>query len=374
MNQSRFPIAVSDLAAWQDEASYLAQQPAVGINNDGTNSDDASKTAAVLDEAIRLHLDTAQKRLSGPRILPMLRSTLIGSVMAHVHAAETLMLRRGDTNYLIGKIPKIQADVRNHLRLKDPQRIEFEQLIRDLDKLDSNLQAKRELINSGHVREEIINAGAAANMAYRREYARMFSFHRGLTVWTLILLVLGVALAVWGAKDPGALAICFTPVGQESVVCPTGESPYPTVQTAPAAEETQDENTGTGSTQRTRDEVIKATAQAADISLLLLMGMAGAAVTAAASFRNVSGTAAPFNLAIAMALLKLPLGALTTVFGLILIRGGFFPGLSDLDSSPQILAWAVIFGAAQQLFTAMVDQQAKRVQDQVGEAVEAPAD
>ena len=50
------------------------------------------------------------------------------------------------------------------------------------------------------------------------------------------------------------------------------------------------------------------------------------------------------------------------------MRGGFVPGLSALDTSAQILAWALIFGYAQQLFTRLVDQQAHSVLDAVGSA------
>ena len=75
--------------------------------------------------------------------------------------------------------------------------------------------------------------------------------------------------------------------------------------------------------------------------------------------------------------MKLPAGALTAVLGLMLMRGGFIPGLTALDNSPQILAWAVIFGAAQQLFTGLVDRQARDVLDNVGgkphSAAERPA-
>src|SRR3712207_7636499 len=42
---------------------------------------------------------------------------------------------------------------------------------------------------------------------------------------------------------------------------------------------------------------------------------------------------------------------------ILLMRGQFIPGLSALDSSAQILAWALVFGYAQQLFTRLVDQQ-----------------
>ena len=67
----------------------------------------------------------------------------------------------------------------------------------------------------------------------------------------------------------------------------------------------------------------------------------------------------------ALALLKLPTGALTAVLGLLLMRGQFVPGLSALDSSAQVLAWGIVFGYAQQLFTGLVDTQAQAVLDDV---------
>jgi hypothetical protein len=48
------------------------------------------------------------------------------------------------------------------------------------------------------------------------------------------------------------------------------------------------------------------------------------------------------------------------------LRGDFVPGLTALDSTPQIIAWAAIFGASQQLFTGMVDRQAATVLDAIG--------
>ena len=47
------------------------------------------------------------------------------------------------------------------------------------------------------------------------------------------------------------------------------------------------------------------------------------------------------------------------------MSGEFVPGLSALDSPGQILAWAVLFGYAQQLFTQFVDQRAQGLLDQV---------
>ena len=64
--------------------------------------------------------------------------------------------------------------------------------------------------------------------------------------------------------------------------------------------------------------------------------------------------------------LKLPTGALTAVLGLLLMRGQFVPGLSNLDTSAQIVAWAVVFGYAQQLFTRLVDERGQAVLQAVG--------
>jgi hypothetical protein len=48
------------------------------------------------------------------------------------------------------------------------------------------------------------------------------------------------------------------------------------------------------------------------------------------------------------------------------MRGGFVPGLSALDNPAQIIAWAILFGYAQQLFTRFVDDRAHDVLNQVG--------
>jgi hypothetical protein len=55
------------------------------------------------------------------------------------------------------------------------------------------------------------------------------------------------------------------------------------------------------------------------------------------------------------------------------MRGQFVPGLSALDTSAQILAWALVFGYAQQLFTRLVDRQGQTVLESVRGADNSPA-
>ena len=102
-----------------------------------------------------------------------------------------------------------------------------------------------------------------------------------------------------------------------------------------------------------------------------LIGLAAAAVAAAAAIRKLRGSSEPHGLPVALAVLKLPTGAITAVLGLLLMRGQFVPGLSALDTSAQILAWALAFGYAQQLFTRLVDEQANVVLNDVRGAKQA---
>jgi hypothetical protein len=98
-----------------------------------------------------------------------------------------------------------------------------------------------------------------------------------------------------------------------------------------------------------------------DIALVAFLGMLGGALSAAVAIRHLRGSTPPYGLSVALSLLKLPAGALTAVAGLLLVHGRFIPGLSDLDTSGQILAYAVALGFAQQVATQFVDRRAREV-------------
>jgi hypothetical protein len=56
-----------------------------------------------------------------------------------------------------------------------------------------------------------------------------------------------------------------------------------------------------------------------------------------------------------------PTGSLTAVAGIILLTGDVVPGLSELDSQGQILAYALLLGYAQQLLTQLIDKRGQTV-------------
>jgi len=98
-----------------------------------------------------------------------------------------------------------------------------------------------------------------------------------------------------------------------------------------------------------------------DVAVVALMGVLGAALSATLTVQKLRGTAAPYAVPVALAFFKLPAGALTAIAGLLLIKGDFVPGFSQLDSQGQILAYAIVFGVAQHLVTRFVDQRADDV-------------
>jgi hypothetical protein len=154
-----------------------------------------------------------------------------------------------------------------------------------------------------------------------------------------VLSLLVFAMCLLGARNPKAIPLCFNPSSTSAVtaagalqkVCPTAEIANPN---APPR---------------------------GDVAVVALMGVLGAALSATLAVQKLRGTAAPYSVPVSLALFKLPSGALTAIAGLLLIKGGFVPGFSQLDSQGQILAYAIAFGVAQHLVTRLVDQRADDV-------------
>lgn len=117
-------------------------------------------------------------------------------------------------------------------------------------------------------------------------------------------------------------------------------------------------------------------ASGGDVWIVMLLGMLGGSLAAAVSVRNIRGAPTPYNLATALALLKVPAGALTAVGALLLLSGQVVPGLAPLESQEQILCYALIFGYAQQALTTLIDKKAgdlvTGVRDKSGDETKTP--
>ncbi|MDX3798897.1 hypothetical protein [Streptomyces sp. AK04-3B] len=260
-------------------------------------------------------------------------------VWSNLRGADVLLLRLVPDAEAVGRASEVMALVERHLDRNDPRRVRLAQRIR--------------YIVSGRLtpedRELLARSLDSAYGNLDAELARVRSLRNML--WTATVLVfIGVAgLALYGSLAPRSLSLCFAPKAsagdpnQMHVVCPSAEYHDLTANTVPSD-----------------------LARSQDILTVEIAGLLGAALTVIASLRRIRGTSAPYMLPLASAALKIPTGALSAFLGVLLIRGAFVPGLSDLDSRAQVLAWAAVFGAAQHLVTRLVDDRAQMTLSEVG--------
>jgi hypothetical protein len=280
------------------------------------------------------------------------RGASVERTLGSLDAVEADLLRIAPDDYVRGLIPSITAHVNRYLPKDDPRRMR-------LDTLAESLAGQAAL--GAAERGAAVAAYHAANSQRRRELLRLGTFRNVLLIAAALLLAVAVGLGVLGSLRPHLIPLCFTP-DNEKVVCPTEESAYP------GATANTNTNTGTSGSAADVDDVddaIEETVSPWDLWLVEIIGLVAAGVAAAFALRGIRGTSTPYSLPVALALLKLATGALTAFLGLLLMRGGFVPGLSALDTSAQILSWAVVFGYAQQLFTRFIDQQASTVLESV---------
>jgi hypothetical protein len=347
-----------------------------------------------LADGILRHLEAARQAAEGAKLKPKRRFWMFrgGShferAMSNLDAAEVMLLNFASPRYVLGQMPSLLNDVQRHLVPTDPRRQEVERIAQRLGVKDAGnplidqpeergpaagsagghpvenvddeaaanerrarLTRYRELVLDEE-RGKIVTAFRGARSAALREQLRVRSFSNVLAATILGMTVLAVGVAFLGYRNPTAVPLCFAPeeAGKAVVVCPTAHSEQvPTGQeNGPAL-----------------DSAIKQASRREDLLLVELVGLTAAAVAAAVAIRGIRGSSEAVHLPVLLALLKLPTGAITAFLGLLLMRGQFVPGLSALDTPAQILAWALVFGYAQQLFTRFVDRQGQTVLESV---------
>lgn len=167
------------------------------------------------------------------------------------------------------------------------------------------------------------------SFAAKDEQHRQVQRLRSLLI--LIAATIGLLTAILVtivAFHPETIPPCFTPPG-ESKVCPSG-------------------NHGTRTQRRSHRRRAETHRRRLGRSLRSAQGQARGHLV---------------RRPVALACVKLATGALTAVAGILLLGAGFVPGLSELDSQRQILAYALVFGYAQQLATHLIDRRAVGIVD-----------
>ncbi|GAA4876212.1 hypothetical protein [Kitasatospora terrestris] len=265
------------------------------------------------------HLEAARQAVTTPVGLRAIWSgSAVDRAWPNLHKTEEAILRISPRADLRWCGATVLAKAEQHLGAQDPRRRLLEGHLNDNShELDE------------HFRDLAVRTLQAANDAADSERAQVRTFRNFLLCSVFALTILVVLSLAWGFLYPEALPekTCFYPNGQRQ--CPVGAG-------APSG---------------------------ADLMLVEFIGMCAAAVAGAISLRHIQGTATPYMVPMVLMLLRLPIGALSALLGIILVRGQFVPGLTYLDTSGQIAAWAIFFGVAQESITRMIDQQGNRVLD-----------
>ena len=329
----------------------------------------------VLTKAICSHLNAARQAAQNARLDPprwfrfriVRPGSRIERARVNLDAAEAHLLTLAPNTYILGQMPCLLNHVQRHLPPTDARRQEFERIARKLGIADPDHLLLQQGENSSSAdkdaivtaeRRKITSIVRGASSAALREYVRLASFRNVVVITAVLMAVLAIGVAITGFFRPTLIPMCFAPeeAGVVTVVCPTHQSqPFvPTGQPGQPGVQVAD-----------IDDVVQATAKPPDLLVVELVGLTAAAIATAAAIRRLKGSSERYGLPVSLAALKLPTGAITAFLGLLLMRGQFVPGLSALDTSAQILAWALVFGYAQQLFTRLVDQQGQIVLDNV---------
>ncbi len=249
------------------------------------------------------------------------RGTLVEASFQNLHAAESLLAGICPAETVWAEIPEAVGRVESLLNRDDPRLASAEALHQERDTVLAASPA-----DLARVREGLRKTVEVGLNAADAEHTRLRSFRNAVLGGTVVLSLLLAAFMAFVWANPNDVSFCFeSDLGEP--ICPTG---------------------GDGP-------------QRDDVLVIALLGMLGGLFSGIISIRNMQGTSIAYDVPQALAWLKPPLGALSAVGGLLVIRGQFVPGLSNLDTSDQILAYAFALGAAQQLLVGMVDRQAQEL-------------
>jgi hypothetical protein len=266
-------------------------------------------------EALLQQAEGAARR-PGSAIRVWLSGSAINRAFVSLHAAQVLMAKQATDDCVDVQLVWAMSRVRTTMPATAERRDDLE-----------------------HRYEEAIEPGVADAATRKRwvlekalewsygttdaQYARLRSFRNILSGVSIAVLCFAVGLALMGLIWPEALTLCF---GSAPMACPTGTVPSP------------------------RDALV-----------IEVLGAAGGALAAVLAVSKMQGTSTPYSVPLALAMLKLPFGALSAILGLVLIHGRFIPGLTELDTSGQILAYAIVLGVAQHLITGLVDRRGEEL-------------
>ncbi|MFR9778426.1 hypothetical protein ACL02O_20535 [Micromonospora sp. MS34] len=318
-------------------------------------ADAVEKLLAAVDTATQ-----AEGRRRRRGLLDRWRGGAVEQAYQSLHAAKIALVDLLAPEDLDALTPGVLAKLETCLPPEDVRRLKFEALIRPdlradqrVDRMQGRVRADAARHIEARKRAQLKQAMEIAYDASDQLHARVRGFRNVLLAAAVFMALFMTALVVVVAKYPDAMPLCFkpsitapqtTPNGPATrTVCPSGEDPP---SAAPGTDQPQHPEPG-------------------DVIIVAGLGLLGGALAAAFAIRKLRGSSTPYGVPLALTWLKVPTGSLTALAGVLLLGGNFVPGLSELDSQRQILAYALVLGYAQQLATRFIDDRAQSLLNSV---------
>lgn len=345
----------------------LASATTAVVLQGGTVGDDGAVTfadeAAPRRDIVTVNYGEVLDRLHGarayldrkPRPWTWWRGTRVEGAWTNMHTAHAHLVRLLAPHQLLGYAPHATAVVRRYLGRDEPERIAVEQWFERVDALRAasaaaggdaagaspEAEARVAAVADEPSREVLATALRLVGERNASEYQRFRRFRSFLGVGALAVALIVGGLVLAGALQPSLVPLCFPDPGLEDDATETDavggggeESPEPVCPTGRSGEPT-----------------------GGDVGVVVLFGLVGSALTAV---RSVAHRAPPTPMPLSsvrsfQATLKLSTGMLAAVLGLLFLRAGVVPGFTALEAQSEIIAYAVVFGAAQQVLTRIID-------------------
>jgi hypothetical protein len=280
----------------------------------------------VMCESVGRLLDNASKAANGldpkhRRLKEWWAGTCAEAAYKNIHYAEATLARLYEPREVKSEVLDAVRRARSALSQDDLGRQALLMRLAASDPVPCTADELSEMIAVGHE-------------AADRSRSRLRTFRNLLLaafVFTGLLLALFVALTAW---KPWLVPLCFvhdpSPIEPSEIpwhVCPSGEGH------------------------------LRQPAQS-DVFVVAVLGLIGGVISSGVFVRGLYGNSKPYDVSVPLALLKVPVGGFAAIIGVMLLAGDFVPGFSAVDKQSQILAYALLFGFAQQLLTKMLDERA----------------
>lgn len=295
------------------------------------------RVGAVRDHVVAARAAANRSRRAG-RLWAGLSGVDIEEAWGHLHAARQSLMFVASPAALRAEIPTLQSKATRYLEKGDMRREAYLNVLKDFRK------------NGGDPpREFLHDIREAVDAKSDQRYSGVRSFRN-------ILFAMSLALTI------ALIAISWTDVEYDYLpLCPaSGSSDSGTSDTAGQVAADQTTDTEPDASAGSAGQASVASSRCPSAPQIAAVGALGGLISGAIALRSLRRKAAPYALPISQALLKVPMGAVLAITGVMLLQSKLIDAMQPIPA-PDVLTYALIFGFAQQLITRLIDKRADSI-------------